>query len=519
MFARSPSRVRPSGPRPMPCVRSPLSGAPSGRTLLLAAALALPGLAAAQVPAGEYAARRAALLAGVDSGVVLAYGAVEPVTHWPPFSQLPSFQYLTGHAEPNAALVLVKRAAGTTATLFVPPRNARQELYVGARVGPAEAAARTGLAGRPIAELRPTLDSLLAGGLPLHVVSDVQTADFAAADTLTRGAALVAALRRDRPGLRVQSLDGAVLRLRARKSAAELALLRRATEISARAHAEAMRAAAPGCSEGEIQAVLEGTFRRLGAERPGYGSIVGSGPNALKLHWDVNDRTMQAGDLLLIDAAAALAHYSSDVTRTMPVSGRFTAEQRAVYDLVLAAQGAFVRQIRAGAPVAAASDSGRAVVAAGLARLGLIESPEARYDAAAPCRDGVCAQVGLFAWHGYGGHGIGLEVHDPAGYYFGERRFEPGDVFTVEPGIYVNPTVLDGLPDTPRNRAMRARLRPVMARYANVGVRIEDVYAVTERGVEWLSSGVPREADAVEALMRERPAPLPGGGSCGETSS
>lgn len=510
------SRVHPFRSLPMLTVRAVRS---TGGRLLLAATLASPAAAAAQIPADEYATRRAALLARVDSGVVLAMGGTEAVAHWPPFSQLPSFLYLTGHGEPDAALLLVKRRGATTATLFVPPRQPRMERYVGTRIGPAEVRAATGIAGRPLAELRTALDSLVGTGLPLHLVGDIRSQEYAATDTLTRGAALVAALRRDRPQLAVQRIDTLVEQLRARKSAAEVALLRRATEISTRAHAEAMRAAAPGCTEGEIQALLEGTFRRLGAERPGYGSIVGSGPNALVLHYDASARTMRAGDLLLIDAAAELGHYSSDVTRTMPVSGRFTGEQRAVYDIVLAAQAAFVRQIRAGAPVAAANDSGRAVVAAGLARLGLIEAPDATFDATGPCRGGPCLQVGLFAWHGYGGHGIGLDVHDPAQYYFGERRFQPGDVFTVEPGVYVNPVVLDELQDTPRNRQLIARLRPVMQRYANVGVRIEDVYHVTERGVEWLSSGVPREADAIERLMRERAPQLPGGGTCGEVSS
>jgi Xaa-Pro aminopeptidase len=123
--------------------------------------------------------------------------------------------------------------------------------------------------------------------------------------------------------------------------------------------------------------------------------------------------------------------------------------------------------------------------------------------------------VQLYAWHGYGGHGIGLDVHDPAQYDAGPNLFRPGDVFTVEPGVYVDPTIFNGLPDTPRNRAMIARLRPVMQRYVNVGVRIEDNYLVTDTGVEWLSKDVPREAAAVEALMAEPSPPLPGGGTCG----
>jgi Xaa-Pro aminopeptidase len=340
----------------------------------------------------------------------------------------------------------------------------------------------------------------------------VHTTDFARADSLTRGARFLEALGRDHPGMEVGRLDDAVLRMRARKSPAEVALLRRAAEISAAGQRQAMRAMAPGCNEGQVQAVLEGVFRGMGGEQPGYGSIVGSGPNALRLHYDRNDRVMQAGDVVVIDAATALAHYSADVTRTLPVSGRFTPDQRAIYGIVLDAQAAFVRQIRPGGTVDAANDSGRAVIAAGLARLGLIESPDATFDAGGPCNGDACRQLRLFAWHGYGGHGIGLEVHDPAQYYTGTRQFLPGDVFTVEPGIYVDPAYLDGIPDTPRNRAMLAKIRPVAQRYANIGVRIEDDYRVAERGVEWLSAGVPRDVDAVEALMRQ---PSSDGRRCG----
>ncbi|HEX6750116.1 MAG TPA: Xaa-Pro aminopeptidase [Longimicrobium sp.] len=471
------------------------------------AAAAMPCLLAAQIAPREYAARREALLATIDSGAVVAFGGVEPVEAWPPFAQLPSFEYLTGFGEPNAALLLTKRGGAGTAQLFLMPRNPRNELFVGARTGPDEAMARTGIPGRPMAGLRAAVDSLVAAGLPVYLVSDVHTTDFAPADSLTRGSHFAEMLRRAHPGLVVKAIDATVLELRARKSPAEIALLRRATEISGAGHRDAMRAVGPGCNEGEIQAVLEGTFRRLGGERPGYGSIVGSGPNALALHYQRNDRVMQAGDVLVIDAATALGHYSADITRTLPVSGRFTPDQAVVYGIVLDAQAAFVRQIRPGGTRTVANDSGRAVVAAGLTKLGLIESPGAMYDADECPREG-CRQVRLYAWHGYGGHGIGLEVHDPAQYYTGDGTFKPGDVFTVEPGIYVNPAMLDRLPDTPRNRAMIARLRPAMQRYASIGVRIEDDYLVTETGVEWLSHDVPRALTEVEAAMRA-PAGVP----------
>ena len=281
-----------------------------------------------------------------------------------------------------------------------------------------------------------------------------------------------------------------------------------------------MKATAPGCGEYEIQALLDGTFRRFGGDRPGYGSIVGSGINATILHYMEDSRVMRDGELLLIDAATSFAHYSADVTRTFPVNGRFTPEQRDVYQIVRDAQEAFVRQIKPGVSVAVANDSGRAVVAKGLARLGLIQSAEATIDppAGARCAADNCPQTTVFALHGFGGHGIGLEVHDPAQYYEEKTEFGVGDVFTVEPGIYVSPNLLRSLPDTPKNRAFLAKIQPAVKKYTGIGVRIEDDYALTESGLEWMSDGVPREINEIESLMRQREPELPGGGSCGRAT-
>jgi Xaa-Pro aminopeptidase len=486
-------------------------------TAVLAATLA-PALGQAQIPTAEYAARRAALTARIDSGVVVAFGGVEPVAYWPTFHQLPAFYYLTGFPETDAVLLMVKRSGTVISILFVPSRNPVQERWIGSRTRPHEMEARFGIVGRDIGGFRPTVDSLARSGLPFYVVPDVETADYAEEDSLTRGARWIAELRSAHPWLVTHSLDAEVRRLRARKSAAEIALLRRATEISVRAHREAMKAAAPGCGEYEIQALLEGAFRRLGGDRPGYGSIVGSGPNALILHYMEDSRIMRDGELLLIDAASSFAHYSADVTRTFPVNGRFTPAQREIYQIVLDAQNAFVRQIRPGVSVQVATDSGQAVVTRGLLRLGLLESADATFDPpeGMSCPPGGCPQVRLFALHGYGGHGIGLEVHDPAQYYEEKREFGVGDVFTVEPGIYVSPDLLRSLPDTPRNRTMLAKIKPAVEKYAGIGVRIEDDYALTGQGLEWMSHGVPREIAGIEALMRQREPELPGGGSCGQ---
>jgi Xaa-Pro aminopeptidase len=489
--------------------------APVLLTALLALG-ALPSPTRAQVTKSDYAARRAALAARIDSGVVIAFGGVEPVTYWPTFFQLPAFYYLTGFGETDAVFVLVKRDTAVTATMFVPTRSPVQERWIGARTRVADLLARTGIAGQDIAQLPAAIDSLAGSGLPFYIIPDVQAGDYLTQDSLTRGSRFLSQLRVSHPWLAMRSLDTVVDRLRAKKSAGEIALLRKAAQISVRGHREAMKATAPGCGENEIQALLEGTFRRLGGDRPGYGSIVGSGPNATVLHYMDDNRVMRDGELLLIDAASSFDHYSADVTRTLPVNGRFTPEQRDIYQIVREAQEAFVRQIKPGSNLSASSDSGKAVVTKGLLRLGLIESAGATFDPppGMSCPPSGCGQQSLYALHGYGGHGIGLEVHDPAQYYDAAHRFQPGDVFTVEPGLYFSPDLLASLPDTPRNQAMLAKIRPAFERFKGIGVRIEDDYALTASGLEWLSTGVPREIAEVEAMMRQRVPDLPGGGGC-----
>jgi Xaa-Pro aminopeptidase len=475
-------------------------------------------LLVAQIATADYATRRAEAVAGVDSGVVVAFGAPEPLDYWPTFYQRPSFQYLTGFDESDAVLVMVVRGRRPTATLFVPTRTPVQERWVGARTRITDMQQRFGMEGRDIAGLPAAIDSLTAAGLPFYVVQDAQTTENANRDTLTAGWEWLERLRTQHPYLVVHSLDQRVRLLRARKSPAEVALLREAARISGVAHREAMRSAAPGCGEWEIQALLEGTFRRLGGTRPGYGSIVGSGPNATILHYMDDSRAMQDGELLLVDAATAFQGYSADVTRTYPVNGRFTPAQRELYQIVRDAQEAFVRQIKPGVPYGVASDSGQVVVTRGLLRLGLIESADATFDPpeGMSCPGG-CSQVRLYALHGYGGHGIGLEVHDPAQYYEGEHHFQRGDVFTVEPGLYVSPELLGSLPDTPKNQTMLKHVRPAVEKYRGMGVRIEDDYALGDKGLDWLSSEAPREIGEIEKLMREKEPEMPGGGKCGGT--
>jgi Xaa-Pro aminopeptidase len=400
--------------------------------------------------------------------------------------------------------------------MFVPSRTRSEARWIGKRTPVAELEKKIGIHGRELREFKPFIDSLARTRLAFYIVPDNRAADYMTQDSLTRGSRFLSQLRVSRPWLVTHSLDSTVNRMRAKKSPVEIALLRRAAQISARGHREAMKALAPGCGENEIQAVLDGSFRRLGGDRPGYGSIVGGGKNATILHYMDDNDVLNNGDLLLIDAATSFDHYSADITRTLPVNGKFSPAQRDIYQIVRDAQEAWVRQVKPGVSVRAADEAGRAVVERGLARLGLIDSVGAVFDAPpGVCSPTGCPQIFLYAIHGFGGHGIGLDVHDPAQYYGQNGRFGIGDVFTVEPGVYIDPDDIAELPDTPRNRAFRAKISPAVEKYKWIGVRIEDDYALTESGLENLSVDAPREMNEIEALMRGPRSELPGGGRCG----
>jgi Xaa-Pro aminopeptidase len=458
------------------------------------------------ISTAEYAARRESLLARLgDRAALIAFGERAPIG-FPAFYQVPTFRYLTGFLEPDAALLLTKRAGATTAILFREPRSARDIIMDGPPEDSAALARRTGLSLRPLAALGQVVDSVLGAGAALYTLRDVRPYGDAP-DSLTRGSAFAAQLRRRTPAPELRAADELLDSLRARKSEAELALLRRAAEVTSASLRETIAGMRPGMREYEIQASIEHGFRVRGADRPGFATNVSAGANATTVHHRAGDDAAQAGMLVLMDVGAAWQGYTADVTRTVPVSGRFSPEQRAIYQLVRDAQASAERLAKPGESLREMTDSARAVIARGLVRMGLIEATDATFDppwasscSAAPV---VCLQSSLFFSHGLG-HGIGMEVHDPA-YVPGPKgpTLAAGDAFTIEPGIYVSRQRLELLPDTPRNRAFVARVRDAVSRYHGIGVRIEDNYIVTARGVERITTP-PREIDEIERLMRRR---------------
>jgi Xaa-Pro aminopeptidase len=452
------------------------------------------------IAAAEYAQRRAALARGMGDGVFVAFGSPEPEQDYLPYAQNSNFRYLTGVLEPGAALIIEKSGGSVREQLFVLPRNPAREVWEGTRLGPEGAQALTGLPALPDEHFLPALDSLLARHRTLYVVTPMP-ADPARAETLTREQQILARLLARHEGVHVAPLTQQIRALRATKSPAELDMLRRAVYVSLLAHREAMRSVQPGMNEFEIQALVEYFFRRHGAERPAYASIVGSGPNSTTLHYRDADRFMQAGEVLLMDVGASYRGYAADVTRTMPVNGTFSAEQREIYSIVLDAQKAAEQAVRPGTSWQQVSATASRVLADGLARVGLIDAPDATFDCDVGGQLRTCPQLILFYMHGLG-HGVGLDVHDPD-VYLGQGSFQRGSAFTIEPGIYVRGDVFDHLPTTPGNRALIERRRGVLQRYRDIGVRIEDVYFLTDTGVERISSGAPREIPEIEALMRE----------------
>lgn len=468
-------------------------------------------LLSAQVPQSEYQARRDAFVSSLPGdGVVLVLGAREPVENYLTFWQSQNFRYLTGFLEPNAALVVVQRNGVSRTMIFVPPKDPAQEVWTGERLGVDGAKKQMGLEGRDAASLRRVLDSLVPSGGTLFAVGDFsrgggsdvpgEAAPRTAHDQFLDG------IKARHRNVKVTDVNALVTRLRGRKSAAELALLRDAAAISAAAHREAMRAIEPGMAEFEIQALAEYTFRRNGGDGPSYGSIVGSGPNSAILHYNRDDRFMNDGEVITMDMAAYYGGYSADITRTVPVNGKFTPAQRDVYSVVLAAQAAAERQIRPGVSFAVLNDSALGVITHGLARLGLIESADATYECGTPAPGSRCPQWRLYYLHGLG-HPIGLDVHDVDVYTRG--ALAEGSVFTLEPGVYVRATTLDVIPNVPANAGLRAKLASLVPKYANIGVRIEDDYIVTASGHDRITADVPRDIDAIEREMALPVGPAP----------
>jgi len=393
------------------------------------------------------------------------------------FRQDSDFYYLSGFAEHDAVLVLIPGRRHGQFVMFCREKDPGMELWNGYRAGPEGACTEYGADDAfPIGDIDDILPGLIEGRERVYY-SMGRSAGF---DRQIMG--WVNSIRSKEaagavPPGEFNDLNHMLHDMRLAKSAAELRLLRRAADITARAHRRAMRHCRPGMYEYQLEAELQHEFLTSGARHPAYLSIVGSGVNACTLHYVANSAKMRDGDLVLVDAGCELDYYAADVTRTFPVNGRFSPAQRALYELVLRAQEAAIAEIRPGNHWNQPHDASVRVITAGLVQLGLLRGKVANLVKRKAYRDFYMHRVG---------HWLGLDVHDVGDYRVGGewRLLEPGMVMTVEPGIYV----------APHNRKVAAKWR-------GIGIRIEDDVVVTRDGCEVLTGKAPKTVEEIEALM------------------
>lgn len=436
------------------------------------------------------------------------------------FRQDSDFFFLTGFDEPDAVAVFNPAHEKERYVLFVRPRDREMEIWNGRRAGVEGAIADYGAdAAYTIDQLDQKLREYLIDR-PAIVYRLGNPAFDGRVTRLVEHARMVRTRFRPAP-VRIDDPTAILHEIRLRKSAGELARQRRACEITRDAHIEAMRFAQPGMYEYEVQAALEYVFRMGGAPRNGYPSIVASGPNACILHYNENRRRMEDGDLLLIDAACEYGYFSADITRTFPVNGRFTAPQRAIYEVVLRAQMAAIEAATPGVRYEVIHETAKRVLVEGLVELKLL--PRGVQDSLA------MHHYQEFYMHGTG-HWLGMDVHDVGDYKVrGQSRpLEPGMIFTVEPGLYIDPDrervtfhLVEYSEDERRERRVRLGLaaakriedeerdraakieHPIPKEFRGIGVRIEDDILVTATGNENLTAGTPKTVDDVERTCRE----------------
>ena len=434
------------------------------------------------IPKSEYSRRRKALMAQMEpnSIAILPAAAVairnRDVEHV--YRQDSDFQYLSGFPEPQAVLVLMPGRSHGEYILFCRERNAERELWDGLRAGQEGAIRDFGADDAfPITDIDDILPGLIEGrdrvysAMGSNPEFDRHLMDWI---NVIRSKAHLGA----QPPNEYVALDHLLHDMRLYKSAAEVKVMRAAADISARAHVRAMQACRAGLHEYSLEAELDYEFRKGGAKMPAYGSIVAAGRNGCILHYQQNDAPLKDGDLVLIDAGCEIDCYASDITRTFPVSGRFSPEQKAIYELVLKAQAAAFAEIAPGKHWNHAHEATVRVITAGLVELGLLDGD-------------VQALIESEAYRAFymhrAGHWLGMDVHDVGEYKVGGewRVLEPGMALTVEPGIYI-----------------AADNQEVAKKWRGIGIRIEDDVVVTKQGCEILTSGVPRTVAEIEALMQ-----------------
>lgn len=396
-----------------------------------------------------------------------------------PFRHDSDFYYLTGFTEPESILVITTgtRRGQYQFFLFVRERDRKQEIWNGRRAGPAGAKRYFGAdEAYSIDQLDQLLPKLLENRNSLYYPMGSRPA----MDERVIGwrqAVLMKARSGVKAPSKVVALDALVHEMRLFKDETEIALMRRSAQIAAGAHRRAMQVCRPGMFEYQLEAEIMHEFLRHGARAPAYSSIVGSGASTCILHYTENNARISAGDLVLIDAGAEFNGYASDITRTFPASGTFSPEQRAVYEVVLAAQRAAIAKALPGKRWNDPHDAAVKVLTTGLVKLGLLKGKVS---------DLILNKAYTPFYMHRTGHWLGMDVHDVGDYREGERwrTLKPGMVMTVEPGLYIS-----------------AGTKGVAKRWWNIGVRIEDDVVITHKGNEVLTRDCPKEIEEVERIV------------------
>ncbi len=401
------------------------------------------------------------------------------------------FYYLTGFEYPDAALLLIPGGA-KEAIFFVQPENVFSPLWFGDIPGiegaMKEYGADTAFSDDQLAKMLPVL---LREKKTLYIDMNDDRIRKTVFEPPAGTFPLFPEVLKD--------ISPLVHELRVVKSEDELLLLGKAIDITGEALSEVMMQAAPGMMEYEAEAILEYIYARNGCRRNGFASIIASGPNATVLHYSANSRRMQEGDLLVMDVGAEYGYYTADITRTIPVSGTYSAAQKEIYELVLAAQAAAIGEMKPGMPAQACAQRAAETIKQGLYRLGLITDVKSRWQH-------------LAYYYPYISHPIGLDVHDVGDFRGsgGGRPLEAGMVLTIEPGLYFSDAMLDvfkatvGAQNPQETADFLEKVRPAYEKYRNIGVRIEDDILITEQGNRVLSVQAPRSVKEIESLMRRK---------------
>jgi Xaa-Pro aminopeptidase len=478
--------------------------------------LLLPAMLGAGELQDDLRGRRARLMQALGNDTVFVHWSAPRQTYSHDveyeYRQDSDMLYLSGIDQDGTSLVLMPGNKAKRSILFVSDADPRREHWQGHLLSRQEAQDQSGVDEVRFASgLEPFLTGLMNGNPPGQRLTEYDGEYDAFFEALAAGRARLALvfgrrpganeeltrpydyaerMRQRVPGLTVVDATRIVWGLRQVKTPWERAALQRSTDVSADAHRAAMRATKPDRFEYEVEAALEKVYLERGAPSWGYPSIVGSGPNATILHYDRSRRRMKAGELLLIDAAAFAEGMTADITRAWPVNGKYSPAQAELWRLVLAAQEAGMKAAVPGNLTKDVEKAAEDVVKAGLLKLGLIT-------------DAASKQHRTWYTHGIC-HWIGLDVHDVGDY---RRPLEPGMAFVIEPGLYIREQALDGLEDTPENRAFKEKVRPALARYKDIGVRVEDSFLLTETGLVRLSARVPRTLEEIESFMAGRDQP------------